>query len=325
MRSFFAIVLILLSAIPAAAAPKERITLYLDGAYVERELSAANGTLEFRLPPAFITGSLRVAPMGAALVKRVELLQNKPDKKRERETASLMERRAILEDRLKALETREEIFRAAARSQSARAPRKTKTNPEPLENVRQGTDFALSKLEGVYTARRRAEKELKSLDARLELLKKTGTTVGMLKVWVSPAAARVRLSYLVSDMCWTPLYDFRVNSAASVGAALYAELPAVARDAALCVIPSSLKDGASAASFPISTPEKPAKVFSRTFAAEKIVFSPAILPAISFSFTNGDTPLPAGQASCFLNGEYLGRVSFNGALPGEKKTISMGK
>ncbi len=68
--------------------------------------------------------------------------------------AKLAYRRDALGDRLKALNAREAIFKSAAKSQSGKAPRKSKTNTEPLTAVRQGTEFAIAQLENVYHARR---------------------------------------------------------------------------------------------------------------------------------------------------------------------------
>jgi len=86
----------------------------------------------------------------AARVERVELLPCQVPERRQKELDALIEQKNRLEDRMKALDTREDIFAAAAKSQSSKAPRKTKANPDPLASVRQGTDFAIAQLEAVY-------------------------------------------------------------------------------------------------------------------------------------------------------------------------------
>ena len=67
---------------------------------------------------------------------------------------------------MQALEAKETVFKAAAKSQSGKAPRKTKTNPDPLAGVRQATEYAIAQLESVYRARRMAESDLNSVEAR---------------------------------------------------------------------------------------------------------------------------------------------------------------
>jgi hypothetical protein len=64
--------------------------------------------------------------------------------KGEKELDTLLEQRNRLGDRLQALETREEIFKSATKSQSGKAPRKTRANPDPMLTIRQGTEFAIA-------------------------------------------------------------------------------------------------------------------------------------------------------------------------------------
>src|SRR5512140_1970872 len=110
--------------------------------------------------------SLRLKPVKSATITRVEFMAARADRKAEKELARLTGRKNALADRLQALEVKEEVFRSAAKSQSGKAPRSSKNNREPLENIRKGTEFALAQLEEVYTARRTAEKELKSVETR---------------------------------------------------------------------------------------------------------------------------------------------------------------
>ncbi|HEY5973154.1 MAG TPA: hypothetical protein VIU41_00290, partial [Geobacteraceae bacterium] len=166
MRRISVIILLLLLAVPHLASART-VTIYLDGAIVEEEVTARKGYLELALPAGLAAGSLRLKPVGEGRLRRVVMVPGKPDRKLDKELTSLNERRDLLKDRMRALSTREEIFKGAAKSQSGKAPRRSKTNPAPLSTIKQGTDYALAQLEEVYTARRRTEKELRGLDERL--------------------------------------------------------------------------------------------------------------------------------------------------------------
>ena len=134
MRFIPVMCMLLLTATPVMAAAT-RVTLYLDGGRVETEVTALKGYVEVPLPQGMAAGSLRVRPLDGASLARVEIVPALPDRKVEAEVARLTERKNHLTDRLKALDVREEIFRAAAKSQSGKAPRKSKNNREPLEEV----------------------------------------------------------------------------------------------------------------------------------------------------------------------------------------------
>ena len=103
---------LLLMAAPATAAVKS-VTFYLDGARVEREATATRGYLEIPLPSGMEAGSLRVRPLQGATLSRVEVVPARPNPKLERELALFTERKDSIADRLKALDVREEIFKAA--------------------------------------------------------------------------------------------------------------------------------------------------------------------------------------------------------------------
>ncbi|HEY6006827.1 MAG TPA: DUF4140 domain-containing protein, partial [Geobacteraceae bacterium] len=144
----FAAFVLLLTA-PAGAAGRS-VTLFLDGARIEQEVAVVKGYAEIPLPAAMQANSLRIRPVAGGEITRVEVVALPAAGKERREQARLNERRERLSARLRALATREEIFTAAAKSQSGKAPRKTKTNPEPVANLRRGTDFALGQLEESY-------------------------------------------------------------------------------------------------------------------------------------------------------------------------------
>ena len=110
---------------------------------------------------------------------------------------------------MQALATREDIFKSAAKSQSGKAPRKTKANPVPMQAIRQGTAFAIAQLEAVYTSRRRTELEFSRLDNRIATAIISGRdpeTVA--RIQVSPARGSVTAGYAVADQGWTPRAAF---------------------------------------------------------------------------------------------------------------------
>ena len=143
MKALVFSVLIVIFSVFQCMAGDKAITYFLDGAKVEYDTSFSNGALEIRLPKAVLTDSLRVKPLPGSNIDKVEMNRLPRGPRAEKEIQTLVERKNLLLDRLKALETREKIFTAAAKSQSGRAPRKTKNNPEPMTNIRKGTEFAI--------------------------------------------------------------------------------------------------------------------------------------------------------------------------------------
>lgn len=323
MRLFSALCALLLLAAPAGAAGR-LITLYLDGARFEYEATTAKGFLEVSLPASMQAGSLRIKPVGGCVIERVEIVPARSDPRLTREMAKLTQRRDSLTDRLQALAAREAIFKVAAKSQSGKAPRKTKTNPEPLASVRQGTEYALAQLEGVYRARRMAESELKTVEARLTSTKREGNAA-VAKVRLSGREARILVSYLRPDLKWVPTYAFRLNKSGEVNVFLSAVLPDLEKEIKVAVVPAILAEAANEAALPVPGKGFP-QVASFTFPVEQEKFSAAPMAALSFSFRNLSTrKLPAGEASCYRQEEYLGETSFSGSLPGEIKEMVCGK
>jgi hypothetical protein len=323
MRLFSALCALLLLAAPAGATSR-LITLYLDGARFEYEATTTKGFLEVSLPPSIQAGSLRIKPMGGCVIERVEIVPAKSDPKRTREMAKLTQRRDSLTDRLHALDAREAIFKVAAKSQSGKAPRKTKTNPEPLASVRQGTEYALAQLEGVYRARRMAESELKSVEARLTSLKREGNA-SVAKVRLAGREARILVSFLRSDLKWVPTYAFRLNKGGEVNVVMCAVLPDMEKEIKVAVVPAILAEAANEAALPVLVQGFP-QVASFTFPVEQEKFSSTPMAGLLFSFRNLSTrKLPAGEASCYWQGEYLGETSFAGSFPGEIKELVCGK
>ncbi len=316
---------IVMLAAPAVAAPA-KITLYLDGARMESEAAAVKGKLEIPLPRGAEADSLRLKPLRGATITRVEVTAVRPDRKAEKEMARLSERRDALADRLKAIKVKEEIFRAAAKSQSGKAPRATKNNREPLENIRRGTDFALSQLEEVYRARRKAETELKSVESLLSSITDAGSGGGRIaRVWLAGRDGVVAVSYLHYGLKWTPSYDFRLNGNGEVEVTMNALLPGTEKGVAVALVSAPLSQTTLEPPIPVS-PDGPAKVALFRFPVDKESYSASPASSLSFQFTNrSDKRLPPGESTCYRQGEYIGKARFDGCQPGESKSLEFGR
>jgi hypothetical protein len=315
---------VLLLALPAAAS-SSKVTYYLDGARIEGEAAALNGQIEVLLPRGAVVDSLRLKPLRDATIIRVEFADVSPDRNMEKEIARLSARRDLLSDRLKALDVKEEIYRVAAKSQSGKAPRATKSNREPLDNIRKGTDFALSQLEEVFRARRKADSELKGIDARLSALNGTGIAAGRVaRVWLAEKNGRVAVSYLNSGMNWTPIYDFRLNGKGEVEVIMNALVPASGKGAEVGVVPSILSESSQEPPIAIVN-GGPAKVAVFKFPLERERYSVSPQSDVSFLFTNrSEKSMPPGEATCYRQGEYIGKARFKGCRSGESKSLDFG-
>ena len=290
----------------AAWAGQKTVTLYLDGARVEQDAAAVAGYLEYALPEAFTPGSLRVKPLEGASVTRVALVPAERDRRRAREVARLEERVSELQDRMQALSRQEEIFSAAVKSQSGKAPRKTKANPNPVSSLAQGTEFALGQLESVYRGKRKCRHALDAAEAELAAARKGAA---LARVWLS--GGRARLSYLISGECWTPSYDFRWTGDAAGELVLHARLSPAEKGAQYLVSAGTLAQGAPAKAVRGDFPVLARYPLTLTSAA------PGEVPPRSFAFGQVDAALPPGEAAAFWRGEYLGSGRYAGAGAGE--------
>jgi hypothetical protein len=290
------------------------VTLYLDGAVVERVESAKKGYIELLLPPSVRPDSLKIKPKSSTTINRVSLTPQKPSKKRDQEMATIQERQDLLQDRLKALSVREEIFKSAAKSQSGKAPRKTKTNPEPLAGIRQGTDYAIAQLEVVYTAKRKAEKELKQLEDKKSQLLKDGQSAGNIaRILVSPPNGMVTASWIQPDRSWSPSYELRAESPDKYRMSLFAgEVPSSKGEK--LVFELSSHDA------PPSTSRYRFTGDNGSFRFDNLKISGKMEETVQFpvitvtSDVRGN--LPPGEISCYRNGEFLGTGRFPGLEAG---------
>lgn len=295
---------------PALAA--RGVTLYLDGAVVTREERAVGGYVEISIPPSAKAESLRIRPAKGTGIRRVQVVAKQPSKKLAKELTIIGERRELLQDRLKALAIREDIYRSAARSQSAKAPRKTKTNPDPLQSIRQGTDYAISQLESVFQAKRRAEKELKQLDEKQATLLRDEQSGGSLaRVWVTPATGSVTAAYLDPKRCWQPVYELRTKGSDPASFSILPGQLQQRRDETVEVV-----FGSSAVQDKLpywKVTDETAALKTMDLQVLRRNDSTALLPVLSLTLVNQtEFNLPPGAVSCYADGAYLGSAHFPG-------------
>jgi hypothetical protein len=325
MRLLLAMVCVLVWSCPVFAGAETRV-LFLDGARIERELPARDGYLEMSLPATMLPNSLRIKPLGDATISRVDIVPLRADRKPGPTAAVVLEKRDALRHRLQVLAEREAIFKAAAKSQSGRAPRKTKTNPEPLEMVRTGTSFALGQLEAVHVQQRKVEKELAALEASLADRGATGNDGSTVRVWLSRPAGRVRIAFLSTGSGWQPRYDFRLAGNGEVETVLRAKLPAVPAKTSLSVVPWSLADAwpVGFAPRPVQGDLAPIASFRLAALHEDLVVG--AVPSLALAFTNtSGIHFPPGEAVGYWQGEYLGATPFPGCRSNDTLTLVFGR
>lgn len=293
----------------SAEAAQRQLTVFSDGALIEMEAVANRGIAELALPAPIRTNSLRVRPLDNAGIEQVALLPFRMPEKIQRELDQLTEQKERLEDRLKALDTREGIFEAAAKSQSSKAPRKTKTNPDPLASVRQGTDFAIAQLEAVFTARRRAEQELKRIDNRIDQLTRGAVGGPTARVTISPANGRIRIAAVLVGSGWQPRYELRLDGSgtARLTQLAMAELPWPGFTT--LVTPSALSDGLPQRTTPLlSGKATPLTSWQLPVTQQQVTSGPLTRFNLTLQNTSGHV-LPAGEVAVYHQGEYLGVVT----------------
>ena len=316
--------LILLAATPLAQAAPRALTLFSDASLIEVEVAAKKGVAEFSFPLPIREGTIRVKPLdSSSSIGRVDLLPFRTPDRLQKELDNLTEQKNRLEDRLKALDTREDIFAAAAKSQSSKAPRKTKSNPDPLTSVRQGTDFAIAQLEAVFTARRRTEQELKKVMARLTGLQKTAIGGPTLRISATPATTRIRIAAILKEGGWTPRYEIRIQGTGSAQITLAADNSAPLPDGyAVSATPATLSAGQPRQTYPYSANGSPRlSTWQLPVEQEQVTAGP--LPGFSLTIQNNTSlPLPAGKAALYYAGEYLGTTDFSAVAAGASTTLT---
>lgn len=307
-----------------SAAAASRATYYRDGAVYQQEAVAVKGVIEVTLPPTYLEHTLTVTPATGSTLVSVSSHDPSPIVGSSSERETLVEQRKRLEDRLQALETREAIFTSAAKAQSGKTPRKTKTNPDPLQTIRQGTDFAIAQLEAVYTARRKTNQEIRKIDAKLAGSRTSEPTNSYrFRISVSPAKGSVTLRYATSERGWQPQYQLHLNNDGTARLELAALHAMVNRGTQGRVSPAAMEEMRSAESFPISSGRTTMTRHLLPFTVERSI------EGVYFRFSGiltNTTPtyLPPGDGTLFRNGAYLGSFRFDGLSSGRSRTIRHG-
>lgn len=325
MRVLIVAFLVVIWGLPVLAFGEKRI-LYLDGARIEHEVAARKGVLEVPLPSAMLPDTFRVKPLGSTTVLRVEVGPAGKDRKVSEQLTALAERKDGLLDRLKNLDEREGIFKAAAKSQSGRALRKTKNNPDPLSSLRTGTRFTLAQLDEVSAARRQTRKALAAVETRIAALEKQAPSRSVARVWLSKPDGKVRIGYLVSNLNWTPRYDFRLSGNGYAEIALFAKLSPVERNISTSVVPLLMAEslGNGIDTYPVSSEIASIATFRFPLAKEEMTKGAA--PYLSLVFSNSSAlNLPSGVASGYWKGEYFGTTTFGGCPAGKSLSLVFGK
>ncbi len=295
-------------ATPAVFAAQREVTAFSDGLLVEIEATARKGVAEVTLPAPIRENSLRVKPLDTGRVERVELLPYRVPDRQQKELDNLIEQKNRLEDRMKALDTREDIFAAAAKSQSSKAPRKTKTNPDPLTSVRQGTEFAIAQLEAVFTARRRTVQDLKRVETKLAQVQKSVTNGPTARIMTSAPTTRIKVAAVLADGGWKPRYEIRLQSDKTAQLILLAQTTAVPEGFVTKVASTSLAGGQPQQLLPLPTGTLP-RIAEWRLPVEQEQVASSPLPVFSFTIKNSTgAHLMAGEAVVYSREEYLGTV-----------------
>ncbi|MBW4054964.1 MAG: DUF4140 domain-containing protein [Proteobacteria bacterium] len=310
----------------SAALAENRITFYRDGALLQQEAGAAKGVIVTTISAGLLEHSLTIIPASGTTILSVETRTGEPLSRPDKELETLAEQRRRLEDRLQALETREAIFTAAAKTQSGKAPRKTKANPDPILAIRQGTDFAIAQLETVYTARRKTTQEIRKIDERLATTarKSSRSPETSVRIAVTPPRGRVTLRYATAEHGWVPQYNLYLAGSGPAQLQLSARVTGSMRGYQVRVSPGSLAESAGAETF--SAQSGSALLASYRVPITDQRYTEGIFNRFSGRITNS-TPhyLPPGDSEMFRNRAYLGKFRFEGLSSGRNRVISLGE
>lgn len=319
------LMLCILAISTGSAGAENKVTFYRDGALYQRQVTASKGVVQTALPADLLEYSLKIIPAPGTTLLGVESGQAGTANSSDRELESLTEQRLRLEDRLQALETREAIFTAAAKSQSGKAPRKTKSNPDPMQTIRQGTEFAIAQLEAVYTTRRKTMQEMRKIDARLAAAGKGNQTAeNSIKITVTPPRGMVTIQYATAEPGWQPHYNLHLAGDGTARLQLSAGITGKSGGHQIRVSSGSLAESVAGESYPLQPGRATVHSYRLPITEERSI--EGIFHRFSGIITN-NTPhyLQAGDSGLFREGKYLGKFRFEGLSSGRSKIISMGK
>lgn len=317
--------LCLIAASVSSASAANKVTFYRDGALLQQEAGAVKGVIDFPLAFGLLEHTLKIVPFPGTTILGVETYMSEPGSRSDKELEVLAEQRRRLEDRLQALETRETIFTSAAKAQSGKAPRKSKTNPDPMQAIRQGTDFAIAQLEAVYTARRKTTEEIRRIDARLLAARKNSRQAeSSVRITVTPPRGKVTLRYATTERGWQPQYNLYLAGDGSARLQLYARITGSGRGQQLQVSSGSLTESATAETFAAQSGSAVLTGYRLPITEER--YTEGIFNRFSGRITNSSTHyLLPGESGLFRNGAYIGRFKFEGLSSGRSRVISLGK
>lgn len=308
-----------------SASAADTITFYRDGALLRQDATAVKGIIDVPLAVGLLEHTLTVVPAPGTTILGVETGATGPGSVVDKEAEALAERRRRMEDRLQALETRESIFTSAAKAQSGKAPRKSKANPDPMQAIRQGTDFAIAQLEAVYTARRRTTEEIRNIDARLAAAGKGGRpAAGSVRIAVTPPRGKVTLRYATSERGWQPHYNLHLADDAPAQLQLFARIMGGLRGFQTRVSPRTLAESTGAEIFPVQSGSTLLASYRMPITEESCTGE--IFNCFSGVITNSSPHyLPPGESGLYRRGTYLGRFIFEGLSSGRSRVVSLGK
>ncbi|MDD2364885.1 MAG: hypothetical protein PHN84_01835 [Desulfuromonadaceae bacterium] len=301
------------------------VTYFRDGTLIRKEAVAVKGGVTLQLTGKPIENTLKVIPAPGTTIIRVETDASESAKSIEKQLDEMTERRLSLLDRLEALDRRESIFTAAAKSQSGKLPRKTKSNPDPIQSIRQGTEYAITQLEAVYTARRRTNQEIKRIDLKVaDLRKKSGENKPILHISLLPERGRVTIQYATDVKGWQPGYSLEARDNGTAQLKLYPLLSETYRGYQTRVSIGTLADSENGEIININKGKPPLKTYNLPISNESS--SDGIFNRFSGTITN-NTPhyIPPGEATLLYKGAYIGKVIFEGISSGRNRVVSYGK
>jgi hypothetical protein len=281
--------------------------------------------VDLPLAAEILENTLTVVPAAGTSIVSVETKRKEAPDTAGKELETLAELRRKLEDRLQALDAREAIFTIAAKSQSGKAPRKTKANPDPMQAIRQGTDFAIAQLEAVYTARRRTTHEIQKIDARIAATRKSNRpSTTSVRIVVSQQNGKVTLRYATAERGWQPQYNLYPEKNGTAHLQLSARVTGALHGYQIRVSSGLLGEYASAATIPVQTGS--AVIANYRLPLTEELFSEGIYHHFSGRITN-NTPhyLPPGESGLYRDGAYRGKFRFEGISSGRSRVISFGR
>ena len=317
--------LFLIALFANAASAESNITFYRDGALFQTEAVAVKGAIDIPLAADILEHSLTIVPAKGTVILAVDTRKSDLVSASDKDLETLAEQRRRFEDRLQALETREAIFTSAAKAQSGKAPRKSKANPDPMQAIRQGTDFAIAQLEAVYTARRKTTQELHKIDARIATARKGNRSAeSSVHITVTPPRGRVTLRYATAERGWQPQYNLYLAGNGPAQLQLSARVTGSVRGYQLRVSSGSLAENSSAKTFSVQSGMAVLADYRLPITEER--YTEGIFNHFSGTITNSAPHyLPPGDSGLFRAGAYLGRFRFEGLSSGRSRTISQGK